>query len=77
MPMDQAILEKEALKLAPTERALLADALLSSLDDESSRQIEGAWAKLAEERYAGYRTGQVATLDGPTAIQDLRQRLTK
>lgn len=77
MPMDQAILEKEALKLAPAERALLADALLSSLDDESSRQIEGAWAKLAEERYAEYKTGKVAAVDGPTAIQDLRKRLAQ
>lgn len=77
MLMDQAILEKEALKLAPAERALLADALLSSLDDESSRQIEGAWAKLAEERYAEYKTGKVTAVDGPTAIQDLRKRLAQ
>jgi hypothetical protein len=77
MPMDQAILEKEALKLTPAERALLADALLSSLDDESARQNEGAWGKLAEERYAGYKTGKLAAVDGPTAIQKLRKRLAK
>ena len=41
--MDQAILEKEALKLTPAERAVLADILLSSLDDESTRQNEAAW----------------------------------
>ncbi len=75
--MDQAILEKEALKLAPAERALLADTLLSSLDDESSRQIEGAWAKLAEDRLCEYQAGNLAAVDGPTAIHDLRKRLAK
>lgn len=77
MPMDQAILEKEALKLTPAERALLADTLLSSLDDESTRQIEGAWGKLAEERYSDYKAGKTTTVDGPAAIQDLRKRIVK
>jgi len=75
--MDQAILEKEALKLAPAERALLADSLLSSLDDDDSRQIEGAWAKLAEARHREYTAGNLTSVDGPTAIEALRKRLAK
>lgn len=77
MLMDQAILEKEALKLAPAERALLADTLLSSLDDESSRKIDGAWAQLAEERYSDYQAGKLSAVDGPATIQELRQRFRR
>jgi hypothetical protein len=75
--MDQAILEKEALKLTPAERAVLADILLSSLDDESARQNETAWGRLAEQRYSEYQAGKLEDVDGPKAIQELRQRLTQ
>ena len=75
--MDQAILEKEALKLSPAERALLADALLGSLDDDTAKENESAWGRLAEDRYAEYKSGKLASVDGPTAIQNLRQRLAK
>ncbi len=72
--MDQAILEREALKLPAHERALLADALLVSLDDEAARQAEGACAQEAEDRYQAYRRGEVQAADGPTVIRQLRQR---
>jgi len=75
--MDQAIVEKEALKLTPAERAVLADTLLSSLDDESTRQNEAAWGALAEQRYSEYKAGKLDAVDGTTAIQELRQRLAK
>jgi putative addiction module component (TIGR02574 family) len=73
--MDQAILEKEALKLPVHERALLVDALLSSLDTETSREIERAWAAEAEDRYQAYRAGKLEAVDGPAAIKELRTRL--
>jgi len=41
--MDQAILEREALRLPAHQRALLADTLLGSLDDEAARKVELAW----------------------------------
>jgi putative addiction module component (TIGR02574 family) len=75
--MDQAILEKEALKLTPAERAVLADILLSSLDDESTRQNEAAWGALAEQRYAEYQAGKMEAVDGSGAIQELRKRLAQ
>ena len=71
--MDKAILECEALKLPPHERALLADALLGSLDDEAARQAEGACAREAEDRYQAYPCGEVQALDGPAVLQHLRQ----
>jgi len=44
----------EALKLPAHERALLADALLGSLDDEAVRQAEAACAREAEDRFQAY-----------------------
>ena len=75
--MDQAILEREALKLPPHERALPADALLGSLDDEALRKTEGACAQEAEDRYQAYVRGEVQASDGPTVFRQLRQRHAK
>ncbi len=57
--MDQAILEREALKLPAHERALLADSLLGSLDDEAVRQAESACAREADVRYQAYLRGEL------------------
>lgn len=75
--MDQAILEWEALKLPPHERALLADALLGSLDGEVERQTEEACAVEAEDRYQAFLRGEVQMLDGLTVFQQLRQPHSK
>lgn len=75
--MDEVILEREALKLPANERALLADALLSSLDDEAVHEIEAAWAKEAEKRLAAYKAGKIQALDGPSVLRELRNRYSK
>ena len=72
--MDHAVLEREALKLPAHERALLADALLGSLDDEAVRQAEAACAREAEDRFQAYVRGEVKALDGPAVFQQLRER---
>jgi putative addiction module component (TIGR02574 family) len=75
--MDQAILEHEVMRLPARERALLADALLGSLDDEAAREIETAWAREAEVRLEAYHRGELAAVDGPAVFRDLRSRLGK
>jgi len=75
--MDQVILEREALRLPAHERALLADALLGSLDDEVCREVETAWTQVAEVRREAYLRGEITAVDGPTALRDLRDRHTK
>ena len=72
--MDQAILEREALKLPPYERAALVEALLGSLDDEAARQTEAANAREAEDRYQAYQRGEIQASDGPGVLAELRQR---
>jgi hypothetical protein len=73
--MDQAILEREALRLPAHERALLADALLGSLDDEAVREAEAAWG--VEAALDTYRRGEIAAQDGPEVIRELRSRYAK
>ncbi len=75
--MDQAILEREALRLPVHQRALLADALLGSLDDEATRKVELAWAQEAESRLAAYQRGELSALDGPAVLRELRDRLAR
>jgi len=75
--MDQAILEREALRLPAHQRALLADTLLESLDDEAARKVELAWADEAESRLAAYHRGELSALDGPAVFRELRDRHTK
>jgi putative addiction module component (TIGR02574 family) len=72
--MDQAILEHEAMRLPAKERALLADALLGSLDDDAAREVEAAWTNEAEQRLAAYRRGDLKAMDGSKALQELRDR---
>jgi hypothetical protein len=75
--MDQAILEHEAMRLPAHQRDLLADALLGSLDDESVRQVESAWAQEAEDRLAAYHRGEIAAENGPEALRGLRNRFAR
>ena len=75
--MDQAILEREALRLPAHQRALLADTLLESLDDEAARKVELAWADEAESRLAAYHRGELSALDGPAVFRELRDHHAK
>jgi hypothetical protein len=72
--MDKVILEHEALKLPAHERAMLADALLGSLDGEAERTAESACAREADDRYQAFLRGELQTVDGPAVFQQLRER---
>jgi hypothetical protein len=75
--MDEMILEKEALRLPPRERALLADSPLSSLDDEVTRQIETEWVGEAEDRLKAHRKREIPTVDGPCVLKFIRDQYGK
>ena len=51
------IVEAQALKLSPEERAQLADALLDSLRGVKLAEVEAAWAVEIERRVAAYERG--------------------
>lgn len=74
--MDAAILEKEALLLPETERALLAERLLESISPSASALRE-AWVREADERTRAFRAGEITAVDGPQAMAELRSRFVK
>ena len=51
-------LENNMLKLAPHERAFLADRLLCSLHGKEMSDIDEAWIEEAERRYKEYEEGK-------------------
>jgi hypothetical protein len=70
--MDEMTLEREALRLSPRGRAMLADALLESLEDDTSRAIQAAWAEEAEDRLAAHRRNEIEAHDGAELLSELR-----
>lgn len=69
--MELPVIEKEALLLPDTERALLADRLLASLNGES-RDLRQQWVAEAESRLEAYQNGSISAVDGPQTMASLR-----
>ena len=67
------ILEAEALKLTPGERAALAQRLLASLDEDA--EIEEAWAVEVERRIADVESGTVQVIPIAEALARVRAAL--
>lgn len=53
-------LKRQAMRLAPSERASLARELLVSLDDLSDSDVEGLWLEESERRRELVESGKVA-----------------
>ena len=67
------VLEAEAMKLTPEERARLADRLIASLSDNA--QIEEAWAAEVERRIAEIEAGRAPLVPAAEAIARARDAL--
>ncbi len=67
------ILEAEALKLTPGERAALAQRLLASLNEGA--EIEEAWAAEVERRIADVESGTVQLIPIAEALARVRAAL--
>lgn len=65
------VLEAEAMKLSPEERARLADRLIASLSDEA--EIEQAWALEVERRIAEIEAGRSPVVPAAEAIARARE----
>ena len=74
--MDAAIIEKEAMNLPDSERAVLADRLISSLRPVPE-DLKEAWVSEADSRMEGFRDGEISAIDGPEAMADLKARFTR
>ncbi len=67
------ILEAEILKLVPAERALLAEHIIASLDEDN--EIESAWAVEVERRVAEIESGTVVGMPFEEVIAQARAAL--
>jgi putative addiction module component (TIGR02574 family) len=65
-----------ALKLPASERAVLADELLHSLD-KTDPEIDALWAKEAEDRLAAYDRGEIEAIDADAVLAEMRERLKR
>ncbi len=74
--MDEATLEREAMRLSARERAFLADALLESLSDEATQQIQELWALEAEDRLRAFRDGRIPARDAKEVLLDALSKLS-
>lgn len=64
------IVEAEALKLAPEERACLADHLIASLFED--KDVEDAWAAEIERRIEEIESGRAPLVPAADAIARAR-----
>ncbi|HEY8094629.1 MAG TPA: addiction module protein [Methylobacter sp.] len=73
MSLQFEILEAEVLKLVPAERALLAEHIIASLDEDN--EIESAWAVEVERRVAEIESGTVVGMPFEEVIAQARAAL--
>ena len=75
--MSLASIQNEIEKLEPAERASLIDALWESLDEDRIKETEAKWAAESEDRIDAFERGELAAVDGQSALEELRKSLTK
>ncbi len=65
---------EQALNLAPTSRAYLAEILLESLDYEEDFQVSEAWRQEIQKRCQEIDANPTSLIDGDNLIAELKQR---
>lgn len=72
MSLLEELLEKSK-KLPRVEREILADSVLSSLDQEQVGDVDVAWLKEADRRYQSYRSGESKLHSSKGVMRELRE----
>ena len=67
-------IESQALQLAPSERARLAQRLIASLDEEG--EVEDAWTAEAVRRWDGLASGEVGALPVADVLAEARRAVS-
>lgn len=67
--------EAQALKLAPTDRATLAERLIASLDNLNDLQNEQLWIDEADRRYIEYKSGKITARSAEEVLSDARDAI--
>ena len=66
---------KEALALEQRDRAELVKLLIDSLDPATEQDVEEAWMREIDRRWAELNSGTVQTIPWDTVLQEARSRL--
>ena len=77
MPVTPEDLAKEAMKMPSEARARLADLLVQSLDDAPLNSMDRASLDEAKRRRDEVREGEVNTIPGDEALQEVRDSLKR
>lgn len=75
MTMEQIAVE--LLGLPARDRALLAEKLIASLEQELGADVDAAWADEASRRLAEVERGEVSTRPAHEVLADARARLER
>jgi len=73
--MTLAMVQESAKELSAGERAELLDWLWDSLQPEGVLQVQECWGAESEERIAAVNRGELPTVDGRSAMDELRRSL--
>ena len=68
---------KEALALAPQERAELVEQLLATFQSPPDADLDELWAREAEERLDAYDRGELKAVPAEEVFERIRQRRAK
>lgn len=74
MKPDPNELIDEAVQLEPASRALVAEAILVSLDLEPDAEMSEEWREEIRRRCASIDQGAIAAVEGQQVIADLRAK---
>ena len=68
-------LENELLSLPPQERAIIAEHIIRSLDDEEDTEVEQLWIAEEERRHKEYQEGKVKARPAALVFKEARSKL--
>lgn len=68
---------REALALAPQERAELVEQLLATFQSPPDPHLDALWAREAEERLDAYERGELKAVPAEEVFNRIRQRRAK
>jgi putative addiction module component (TIGR02574 family) len=74
MTNDAKIIIEKATKLPPEDREVILEAMLASLHQDASAQVDQAWRDLIDERLAKLDKGEGLLFDFDEAIGELRHK---
>ncbi len=70
-------IENKILLLPPQERAILAEHIIRSLDNEEDPDVEWLWIAEADRRYTEYKKGKTQARPASLVLKETRAKLNK